>query len=766
MPLVSTAYRRFDLQISLPTPLVAGERDFLDQYFLRVSEVLFHATQGRHQLGTVFLCYGTVGSAQADAVIVSDSITLATEKRLWNRSSGPFLYSRDRLRSVAWFVHELGHYLYDLRDEYQGPGSPYACDTPTADWNMECISDADRPVEKACLMDWFENKDAAGWMQYHIVQVDGTIDREVYAQFSELLRELFQPNPSPAPHATAGYYAGIPSDFCSVPNHDTGRHHRQNACHGGQCCWLTLADPSSHGNLDYGLVAPTGRPTLPPTSSHGDVQVVDALPTERFALLLDRSGSMAGVKISRLREGASFWVNHVDQAEQLGLISFASTSRVDAPISTVPLDADSYQSTWRTDRIGLVIGLAAAGSTAIGDALRDALDDIQTLTRAASQAIVIFSDGLQNFGTEAAEDLLVDLQATGVRLFVIGIGDDRNATLLESLAAGTGGQYLGIDSSADPAVAAAQIQAFLITAAALARNNTELVEMSSALPEPQHWPQPEAAGAGGGSGNAHRIERPIWISEGSTRGTFGAFATQDLSSLRFQLFDPADNEVTAQQANARHVPWRNGHVFWNVARPRAGRWRLVITGSVPKDARLKTFGFETNPGVRVELSLPRGRVEPGEAVRVRVRLLAPLPVRVSELRARFVESPKSFPLELSGDVDRNGDLAAVYEAEVPLPPDARGPKLLLIDVLRDEKAPDAVYPLEKICGQDDRPLAGRDTRTVAVGRIVRRLVHTVMVGQAPKEPREIRQGLKPVRAWVPAGQKQRVAEWMREFRRQ
>jgi hypothetical protein len=178
---------------------------------------------------------------------------------------------------------------------------------------------------------------------------------------------------------------------------------------------------------------------------------------------------------------------------------------------------------------------------------------------------------------------------------------------------------------------------------------------------------------------------------------------------------------------------------------------------------LKFFGFETNPGISVEVDFPRRRFEPGERLNVRVRLLAPLPVRASRLRARFAESPESSELRIAGDIGRFGDLAAVYEADLAVPGGTRGPNLLLIDLLRDEGEPDAVYASDRACGSDDRPIDDRPTRRVSVGRIVRRLVHTVIVGSPPGNAPEMRRGLRLPAAWVPEGQAERVAAWTQEF---
>jgi hypothetical protein len=792
-----TAIAKFDLQVCLLDPaaspsLETARRAFLDDFFQHASELLFYATGGKHQLGTIFLCSGPAGSAQSDALLSSSAEADSTDRRLWDLTTGPFLYPFDRLPWIAWFVHELGHYLYDLRDEYHGPGAG-ACSDPSDGVLYECVAAASRQTEDACLMDMFNTNMAAAWLQSD----HPPTGRSAYATLADVLKQLYVPvgdaaHVNPTYPNEAGYAAGYPSQFCSAGNHSAQLHY-QNACHASECCWQTLADDGAHGDLPYGLEAPAGsdKPAVA-VAGPDAVTVVDTLPTETFVLLLDRSGSMGGVKMDRLHDGAAFCVDHVDQIEQLAVISFSSTSFVDSSLGTVPLDTDPDQAAWRANRVAIVTSLAAGGSTAIGGGLRAALQQIQTLSRAASQAIILFSDGLENFGAETAEQVLPDLLAAGIRVFVIGVGDDSNPLLLQELAEATGGKYLGIDPALPEDLLSSQIQTLLDVAAGIARDDTEVTTLYSApaaTPGPDTWSPP---GSGGGSFTPDRIEAPVWIGKGSTRCTIGAFAPRDLSRLEFRLFDPSGAEVPASSAGVRAVRWQNGHVFWAIRDPRPGSWNLVVEGAIPEDHRLKVFGFETNPRISLDVSLPRDRVEPGKSFQIRVRLRAPLPIRATQVVARFAGSTTSIPSRPVGDVGRFGDLVAEHVLDVTVPDGARGPQTILVDVLRE--AGDALYPRERVCGSDRRPLDGRATRSVRVEKIVRRYVGTVIAGTpiassaksgasgmrrvrdfvlAPfrrlfgltPPSREMRKGLSPARAWVHPDQEALVEAWKRKYLR-
>ena len=48
--------------------------------------------------------------------------------------------------------------------------------------------------------------------------------------------------------------------------------------------------------------------------------------------------------------------------------------------------------------------------------------------------IILFTDGLQNAGSETVEDVLPDCIASGVRIYTIGLGNDQDAVLLGNIA--------------------------------------------------------------------------------------------------------------------------------------------------------------------------------------------------------------------------------------------------------------------------------------------------------------------------------------------
>ena len=215
---------------------------------------------------------------------------------------------------------------------------------------------------------------------------------------------------------TAVLQLGNPSEYCQDANHNGAANNDQNNFNGGSC-WKHMAKDAKHNNIPYGLVVPgaDGPATCtPPQPCRLPSVCTELIPVQRFMLVLDRSGSMLGTKIDQLKIGANFWVDYVNSAEELGLVTYAGIETLDFPKSAVPSGA-AAQTAWRNTRHTAVDGISASGATAIGDALRVGLTRSCREAGHRDQVMILFTDGLQNAGSETAEDVLPDCVAGGVR---------------------------------------------------------------------------------------------------------------------------------------------------------------------------------------------------------------------------------------------------------------------------------------------------------------------------------------------------------------
>jgi Ca-activated chloride channel family protein len=156
-----------------------------------------------------------------------------------------------------------------------------------------------------------------------------------------------------------------------------------------------------------------------------------ALTTERAVsrdviLVLDTSGSMAGVKMQQAQAAATYVLDHLGAGDRFAVVSFAQTVRL--------YGNGLSPASERATGIEYVRQLVAAGGTNISGALERAL----ALPTGERPATVIFlTDGLPTVGVTDRDGILALADKTArqrVQLFSFGLGSDVETVLLDALA--------------------------------------------------------------------------------------------------------------------------------------------------------------------------------------------------------------------------------------------------------------------------------------------------------------------------------------------
>jgi uncharacterized protein YegL len=283
-------------------------------------------------------------------------------------------------------VHELGHFIYGLRNENTvGGGGP----------NGSCLGrdpNTDAPKSNGCIMEALQDDGghftAQGW--------DPLFTRYI-------------------------------SEFCSTATH-TLNNEQQSV--NGQSCWGTMAVHYP----DLLPIPPTSQELAPPGADQIDWVVLDN--TQRFVLVIDHSFSMNGYKLEEAKFGADWWADAIPLNDSLAVVSFSDTVTIDYPMHAIVGLTD------RQNIHNAIAPIAAMGATAIGDALRTALNLIIPGPSAVTKVIVLLTDGQDNSSHEPVDGVLLqDLSNAGVKVFTIGIGADVNSALLLNIANRTGGTY-------------------------------------------------------------------------------------------------------------------------------------------------------------------------------------------------------------------------------------------------------------------------------------------------------------------------------------
>lgn len=148
-----------------------------------------------------------------------------------------------------------------------------------------------------------------------------------------------------------------------------------------------------------------------------------------IVFVMDVSGSMMGNKIVQTKRAFNYFLDLLNPNDNFNLITFSSEVR--SYFSTlVPVDSSNVKIA--KDFLNIQ---PAAGGTNIYDALQTALKMFKESDR--TKAIVFLTDGEPTSGIIDVDRIAKDFKENnklGVKLFVVGVGNDLNKKLLDKLA--------------------------------------------------------------------------------------------------------------------------------------------------------------------------------------------------------------------------------------------------------------------------------------------------------------------------------------------
>lgn len=203
----------------------------------------------------------------------------------------------------------------------------------------------------------------------------------------------------------------------------------------------------------YTLQAQLDRPVL---DAHGDRKVIlrvdlqglrrqlSERPPLNIALVIDRSGSMAGDKLDRAKEAARNIVERLDRHDVFSLASFDDQVQVELPARKLGDRRAAYAAINR---------LQPGGSTALYAGVQAAIGQAREQTgHGRLSRVLLLSDGLANVGPDKpsdARDLGRDAARHGITVSTFGLGLGYDEDMLTALSGASDGNHAFIENSRD-----------------------------------------------------------------------------------------------------------------------------------------------------------------------------------------------------------------------------------------------------------------------------------------------------------------------------
>lgn len=161
-------------------------------------------------------------------------------------------------------------------------------------------------------------------------------------------------------------------------------------------------------------------------------------PAQALALVIDRSGSMAGRPLEEAKRCAEYVLGKLRPSDIVALVTF--DNRVQRLCSAAPLGDGMAQ------RMAIA-GINAGGSTNLQGGWREGADTLTDVCGQGLKRVVLLSDGQTNQGVTDVDGIAAQCAAwtaRGITTSTYGLGDNFNEDLMVAMArAGGGNHYYG-----------------------------------------------------------------------------------------------------------------------------------------------------------------------------------------------------------------------------------------------------------------------------------------------------------------------------------
>lgn len=165
-----------------------------------------------------------------------------------------------------------------------------------------------------------------------------------------------------------------------------------------------------------------------------ELEFVDKKEPVSINMVMDTSGSMDG-DINKCKEIAGNFINSIDftMGDRVEVIEFNDISRV-----------NNYFTSNKESLINSINGLRTSGGTALFDSLISAL--YETNMQEGAKCIIAFTDGDDNMSVNTSTDVINLSQKLSIPIYIIGLGDGLENSILTNITNSTNGEYTNISN--------------------------------------------------------------------------------------------------------------------------------------------------------------------------------------------------------------------------------------------------------------------------------------------------------------------------------
>lgn len=147
-----------------------------------------------------------------------------------------------------------------------------------------------------------------------------------------------------------------------------------------------------------------------------------------FAIVIDRSESMAGEKVTRAKESVLRFISLMEPGDRASLFAFSDQVSALEPLT-------DNQDVLRKS----VLSIQPGGHTALYDAVARGAESLQAVS--GRKAVIVLTDGIANRGVFDIDQAIASALKGYVSVCVIGLGKDVRTSRLERISTETGGSY-------------------------------------------------------------------------------------------------------------------------------------------------------------------------------------------------------------------------------------------------------------------------------------------------------------------------------------